>query len=96
MPAGITVEEIAELVRTVEETGRIYMIGETSYYYPEASTAAQQFASGAFGHIVYGEGEYYHDWDHGLYDVAQVARRRAAGASWPAARRCTTPPTPPA
>jgi predicted dehydrogenase len=24
---------------------------------------------GAFGRVVYSEAEYYHDWDHGLYDV---------------------------
>jgi predicted dehydrogenase len=69
VPAGASVDEVAELVRAVEETGRIYMLGETSYYYPGAIYCRQQFAKGAFGKVVYSEGEYFHDWDHGLYDV---------------------------
>jgi len=78
VPAGISVEEIAELVRTVEQTGRIYMMGETSYYYPSAVFCRGQFAKGAFGHVVYVAGEYLHDFDHGLYDVAKAR----AGARW--------------
>lgn len=31
VPTGVTQDEITELVKTVEETGQIYMIGETSY-----------------------------------------------------------------
>lgn len=69
VPTGVTQDEISELVKTVEETGQIYMIGETSYYYPGVVYCRQQHEQGAFGHIVYAEGEYYHDWDHGLYDV---------------------------
>ena len=63
--------EIAELVRIVEETGRIYMIGETSYYYPCAIYCRERFRNGDFGHVVYGESEYYHDYTHGCYDVAK-------------------------
>ena len=69
VPSAITIPEITELVRTVEETGQIYMIGETSYYYPCAIYCRNRFQQGDFGHIVYGEGEYYHDYSHGLYDV---------------------------
>jgi predicted dehydrogenase len=71
VPTAMSVKDIAELVKTVEESGKIYMLGETSFYYPETIYCRQQYAKGAFGHIVYGEGEYYHDWDHGLYDVAK-------------------------
>ena len=71
VPTGINVDEISELVRTVEDTGRIYMIGETSYYYPGVIYCRNQYKQGAFGHVVYGEAEYYHDWDHGLYEVAK-------------------------
>ncbi len=28
-----------------------------------------RYNQGDFGHIVYGEGEYYHDYIHGFYDV---------------------------
>jgi predicted dehydrogenase len=78
VPTGVTVEEVGELVRAVEETGRIYMLGETSYYYPEALYCRERFAAGDFGHVVYGEGEYYHDWDHGLYPIAM----RRGGERW--------------
>jgi predicted dehydrogenase len=69
VPTGVTMEEIRSLVRAVEETNRVYMIGETSYYYPAMVYCRKRFAERAFGHIVYGEAEYYHDWDHGLEDV---------------------------
>jgi len=69
VPTGITLDEIAALVRAVKETGRIYMLGETSYYYPAVLYCRERFRKGDFGHIVYAEGEYYHDWDHGLYEV---------------------------
>ena len=71
VPTAHSLEELAELVLTVEETGRVYMLGETSYYYPCAIYCRRRFQAGDFGWIVYAEGEYYHDWDHGLYDVAK-------------------------
>lgn len=69
VPAAHSMDELGDLVRAVEETGRTYMVGETSYYYPCAIYCRERFAKGDFGRIVYGEGEYYHDFDHGLYDV---------------------------
>lgn len=69
VPSAITIEEITGLVKTVGATGKIYMIGETSYYYPCALYCRERFKKGDFGHIVYAEGEYYHDFDHGLYEV---------------------------
>jgi len=71
VPSGISLEEITALVQTVEDTGGIYMIGETSYYYPCAIYCRNQFQAGDFGHIVYAEAEYYHDYVHGMYDVFQ-------------------------
>ncbi|GAC1395651.1 MAG: Gfo/Idh/MocA family oxidoreductase [Chloroflexota bacterium] len=78
VPTGITLDEIASLVRAVEETGLIYMLGETSYYYPAVLYCRRRYAAGDFGAAVYAEAEYYHDWDHGLYDVM----RRRGGARW--------------
>jgi len=78
VPSAISMEQITELVRTVEQTRRIYMIGETSYYYPEAIYCRERFKKGDFGRIVYAEGEYYHDFDHGLYEVM----KRRGGADW--------------
>ena len=47
------------------------MLGETSYYYPCAIYCREQYRKGDFGRIVYCEGEYYHYYSHGLYDVAK-------------------------
>lgn len=69
VPTGITVEEIERLVRTVERAERVYMLGETSYYTPGVLYCRKRFDEGAFGHVVYAEAEYYHDYDHGLYEV---------------------------
>lgn len=69
VPAAVTLPEMRKLVQTVQQTGRIYMLGETSYYYPCAIYCRRRFAAGDFGRAVYGEGEYYHDFDHGLYNV---------------------------
>ncbi len=78
VPAGISVAEIEALVAAAARSGKIYMIGETSYYYPGVVYCRRRHAEGAFGRLVYGEGEYYHDWDHGLYDVA----RWRGGDNW--------------
>ena len=78
VPAGVSVAEIENLVAATAASGKIYMIGETSYYYPGVIYCRQQHARGAFGRLVYGEAEYYHDWDHGLYDVA----RWRGGDNW--------------
>ena len=78
VPTGINVQEITDLVRTVERTGLVYMIGETSYYYPCALYCRTRYAAGDFGHVVYGEAEYYHDYRHGMYEVAQ----HRFGADW--------------
>lgn len=69
VPAGISTDELDHLVHTVERTGRIYMLAETSYYYPAVLYCRDRFRRGDFGRVVYAEGEYYHDFDHGLYEV---------------------------
>ncbi len=71
VPSAVTIDEMRRIVEAVEETGLIYMIGETSYYYPCTIYCRERFKKGDFGHIVYGEGEYYHDYIHGMYDVAK-------------------------
>ncbi len=76
VPTGVSLDEITQLVKTVEETNKVYMIGETSYYYPSPIYCRKRHANGDFGRIVYAEAEYYHDWSHGLEDVYKW---RAAG-----------------
>lgn len=69
VPSAITLDEMRAIVDAVNQTGNVYMLGETSYYYPGAIYCRQKIGEGAFGKIVYAEAEYFHDWDHGLYDV---------------------------
>ena len=85
VPAAISIEEITNLVRTVENAGRIYMVGETSYYYPCAIYCRDRFRKGDFGHIVYGEGEYHHEYSHGLIDVLKFRHGEEweKYANWP-------------
>lgn len=78
VPPGISVDEIEKLVAAASAPGAVYMLGETSYYYPGVLYCRERYAQGAFGHIVYGQAEYYHDWDHGLYEVA----RWRGGDNW--------------
>jgi len=64
VPAAITLDELGELVETVEATGLIYMLGETSYYRAQTTFCRDKFARGEFGEFVYGEGQYHHDMAH--------------------------------
>jgi predicted dehydrogenase len=78
VPMAITRDEIVEIVRAVEETGLVYMMGETSHYNPAAVFARQKMAEGAFGRVFYSEGDYVHDMDKGFYD----AYRYSGGEEW--------------
>lgn len=86
VPSAISMGEMTALFQTVLATGKTYMIGETSAYYPCALYCRERFRRGDFGRIVYGEAEYYHDFDHGLYDVSQWR----FGAEW--RQRAGSPP----
>lgn len=61
VPIGCTMEEIREIVDLVEKTGKVYMMGETCYYYPAAIFCRQKNKENAFGKFVYAEAQYYHD-----------------------------------
>lgn len=78
VPAAQSLDECDELIETVKRTGMIYMNGETSYFYPETAFCRKKLQEGAFGHLVYIEGEYFHDMSHGLYDVS----RNRWGSQW--------------
>ncbi len=77
-PAGIDVDEIERLVRTVEETGLTYVMGETSYYYSWVAYCKARFEAGDFGRVIFSESDYFHDMDHGLRDVF----RERGGERW--------------
>ncbi|MCY3707272.1 MAG: Gfo/Idh/MocA family oxidoreductase [Caldilineaceae bacterium] len=79
----------ARLVETVERTGQSYMLGETTFYRPEAIYCRRRSAEGAFGDFVYSEGEYYHDVDSPSSNLRLVQAHRLAGQAgqeWIAAR----------
>lgn len=78
VPTAVTLDEVTDLVETVKTSGLIYMLGETSYYYPSTLYCRDRFAKGDFGKFVYGEGEYLHDMSHGFYEAYQ----HSGGDEW--------------
>ena len=73
-----------QLVATVKKTGRHYMLGETTYYRPEAMFCRRKAKEEAFGDFVYAEGEYFHDVDHkcSLREVQKSRLASSAGREW--------------
>ena len=69
------------LVDKCRRTGMRYMLGETTYYRPEAMYCRRQAAAGAFGRFVHAEGEYFHDRDLPACNLREVRRKRLASAS---------------
>lgn len=86
VPAAISIEELQTLIGVVEETGLLYMMGETSYYYPSTIYCRNKFKDGAMGRFVYAEAGYYHDMEHGFY----LPFEGSNGAEW---RRFASFPT---
>ena len=85
VPMALAVDEIAAIISKVEQTGLVYMMGETSYYNPAVVWARAQRAAGVFGRIFYAEGDYVHDMDNGFYAAYQFSGGDAwkATASYP-------------
>jgi predicted dehydrogenase len=73
VPMAISTDEIGAIVRKVEETGLIYMMGETSYYNPAVVWARGKIAEGELGRVFYSEGDYVHDMDNGFYAAYQYS-----------------------
>lgn len=78
VPMAISVEEIRAIVEKVEQTGLIYMMGETSYYNPAVVWARGKIAAGELGRVFYSEGDYVHDMDNGFY----ASYRYSGGKDW--------------
>lgn len=76
VPMGITVEEVQEIIKLVKQTGKVFMMAETCYYFPCAEYCRKQYQAGAFGEFVYGEAQYYHD----IHEFA--ASFASAGEGW--------------
>lgn len=85
VPMAVAEEEIARIIDAVRDTGKVYMMGETSYYNPATVYARQQQAAGRFGRVFYSEGDYVHDMDLGFYDAYQYSggERWKETASYP-------------
>ena len=77
VPIGQTLDEIGDIVTTVEESRLVYMTGETSYYYPCTIFCREKFRRGDFGEFVYSEAQYHHDMSHFYQSF-----RRSGGADW--------------
>jgi len=78
------------LVRTVRETGQLYMLGETTFFRPEVMYCRQRAAEGSFGHFTYGECEYWHDIDSQSSNLRDVDRVRW-GSQWGEDKRGAVP-----
>ncbi len=63
VPMAPTVGECQEIVRLSKEMKRIYMMGETCYYYPCAMFCREAYKAGRFGDFTYGASQYYHHID---------------------------------
>jgi predicted dehydrogenase len=75
------IEWCDKLIDACKRTGMHYMMGETSYYRPQAMYCRRQAAEGAFGHFVMAEGEYLHDIDNPRSNLRKVAMARW-GKDW--------------
>jgi len=70
-----------KVVETSRRTGRYYMLGETTYYRPQAMYCRRRAAEGAFGHFVFAEGEYFHDVDLPAFSLREVMKARTSTVS---------------
>jgi len=81
-----TLDWCDKLVNTCRQTGLRYMLGETTFFRPQAMFCRRKAAEGAFGNFVYAEGEYIHDVDSwcNLRQVRQSRSTGKAGREWQA------------
>ena len=77
VPMGMSIAEIEEIVKTAAETKLLYMMGETSYYYPCTIFCRNKYQSGEMGKFVYAEAQYHHDMQH-FYEPY----KRSGGENW--------------
>ena len=75
-------EWCGRLIEGSRRTGMRYMLGETTFYRPQCMRARKLAAEGFFGRFVFAEGEYYHDWSHGLVAVRRNRLASKAGQEW--------------
>ncbi len=56
-----SVEDADRLIEVVKNTGKTYMMFETSYFHEDLHAMRELYRAGSLGELVYSEGEYYHD-----------------------------------
>ena len=61
VPCAVSIDEIKEIAKLVEETRLTYSMGETGVYRAPALFCRREFEKGTFGNFVYGEAHYNHD-----------------------------------
>lgn len=72
VPACVTIAEGVELARTVEASGKVYMLGENFCYLACVQEMRRLYQAGELGELCYAEGEYVHfarDVAHLLIDL---------------------------
>ncbi len=79
--ASAILDQLDALVRTVERTGLVYMMGETTFFRREVMYCRRRAAAGDFGQFTYAECEYWHDLDSPTSNLREVYHRRW-GADW--------------
>ena len=77
VPMATSVEEIAQIVELVKQTGLTYSMGETGHYRPCSIFCRTKLKSGEMGEFVYGESQYNHDMRH-FY----ASYQRSGGPDW--------------
>jgi len=60
VPSCVSLEQAEQLAEVVRQTGRTYMMAETSYFRHYCIAARELFQQGHFGELFYSEVEYYH------------------------------------
>lgn len=60
VPAGMSIEECAQVKQAVHRTGLTYMMAETSVYRQDTISVRQFYEQGFFGKIIAAEAEYHH------------------------------------
>lgn len=79
-----------KIIQTCKKTGKHYMMGETSYYRPNAMYCRRKTSEGAFGEFVLAEGEYFHDIDDPNCNIRDVGLQRW-GDKWDKSKSGDTP-----
>jgi predicted dehydrogenase len=86
--ACLTLAEGVKLIRTVEQTGRIYMFAENYPYMAFNQEMRRLYRAGRIGTFMYGEGEYVHPMDADFRNL--IAPGRDHWRNWiPATYYCT-------